>query len=185
MQVPRPLYPSLGPCKLCSCWPGRVTVSKSHGKFLALNYIACAFWSRIGSMINHLYFKLDLSQSHSVREELLLLAWWDLWFGTSVFIINLLCSLICQECGSTFDNQHRPHWLRIRPEMFCQTTSFRSRLREVMLVKDCSSDMQSVCFCSCSMSYPWFSFYLGQSCFGSLHSCFLWILLWCDVISIF
>lgn len=74
MQVPRPLYPSLGPCKLCSCWPGRVTVSKSHGKFLALNYIACAFWFRIGSMINHLYFKLDLSQSHSVREVLLLLA---------------------------------------------------------------------------------------------------------------
>ena len=35
IQVPRPLHPSLGPCKLCSCWPGRVTVSKSHGKFLA------------------------------------------------------------------------------------------------------------------------------------------------------
>lgn len=33
---------------------------------------------------------------------------WEVWVGTSVFTVHLLCSLICQECGSTFDNQHRP-----------------------------------------------------------------------------
>ena len=55
--------------------------------------------------------------------------------------------------------------------------------REVVFVKDCSSTLQSIYFCSCPTSLPWFGFVFGQSCFGSLYNCFLWILWWCNGIS--